>query len=158
MSKIKCAVSHISTIINDEEAKRQFQDLVKLQWMEVDHRRKSSNLDVDFNQYLKLEELGTHFIVVTFSDEELVGYNSMFVSPSPHTKELTALTDTVYIKKEYRKEGLGGEMIRLAEEEAKARGAQHMMVTFKNGDSHPNIVEDLGFFSYETIYAKYIGG
>lgn len=157
MSKVKCTVTKISTILEYTEAKEQLESLLGLQWCEVDHRRKTSELDVDFDKYLKMEEMGVHFIVVAHTDKELVGYNSMFVSPSPHTRELTALTDTIFIKKEYRSEGLGSELIRVAEIEAKERGAKNIMVTFKNDSPHPEIVKDLGFFSYETIYAKYIG-
>lgn len=147
----------MSTLVGDEMSKSQFELLTKCQWEEVDHRRKTSDLDIDYNKYLKMEELGVHYFVVAYTDTELVGYNSMFVSPSPHTKELTALTDTIFIKKEWRKSGIGSEMIRLAEVEAKERGAKNIMVTFKNDSPHPEIVKSQGFFSYETIYAKYIG-
>ena len=158
MSNIKCKVVAISTVLSDANATEEFEALVASQWLEVDHRRKTSELNVDFKQYLKMEELGIHFIVMAYTDTELVGYNSMLVSPRPHTRELTALTDTIFIKKEYRKCGIGSEMIRLAEQESRRRGAQHIMVTFKNDSPHPEIIKEQGFFSYETIYAKYIGG
>lgn len=157
MSDIKCVVTKVSTILGNEKSKAQFKSLIATQWEEVDHRRKTDVLDVDFSQYLEMEELGIHFIVVAYTDECLVGYNSMLVSPSPHTRELTAATDTIFIKKEYRKAGIGSEMIKLAEQEARVRGAKHIMVTFKNDSPHPEIVKEQGFFSYETIYAKYIG-
>lgn len=157
MSNVTCKVVSISDIVNSEEAKQQFIGLVEEQWLEVDHRRKTSKLDVDFNKYIKMDDLGIHFIVLAYTDEELVGYDSMFISPTPHTGEITALTDSMFIKREYRKGGLGTTMIKMAEGEAKARGAKHMMVTFKNDSPHPEIVKDLGFFSYETIYAKALG-
>lgn len=158
MSDIKCVVTTVSRMLSDDFCAEQFKSLIEAQWLEVDHRRKTGSLNVDFNKYIKMEELGIHFIVVAYKDTEIVGYNSMFASPSPHTGELTALTDTIYIKQAYRKEGLGSTMIKMAEQEAKDRGCEHIMVTFKNDQPHPTIVEDLGFFSYETIYAKYIGG
>lgn len=157
MSNVKCKVVKLSELLSHEEGERQFKELIETQWLEVDHRRKTSDLDVDFSKYLKLEELGVHYIVLAYLKAELVGYNSMFSAESPHTGELTATTDTIFIKKGYRKGGLGSEMVRLAEEEAKSRGCKHIMVTFKNSSPHPSIVEDLGFFSYETIYSKYIG-
>ena len=157
MSNIKYVVTSVETLISNEESKSQFEDLLKLQWLEVDHRRKSSDLDVDFDKYIKMGELGIHFIVVAYTNESLVGYNSIFISPSAHTKELTSLTDTIFIHKDYRKLGVGSKMIALAECESVERGAKHMMVTFKNDHPHPEIVKELGFFSYETIYAKYIG-
>jgi GNAT superfamily N-acetyltransferase len=154
---VTCKVVSISDIVNNKEAKQQFIGLVEEQWLEVDHRRKTSKLDVDFDKYIKMDDLGIHFIVLAYTDEELVGYDSMFISPTPHTGEITALTDSMFIKRKYRKGGLGTVMIKMAEGEAKARGAKHMMVTFKNDSPHPEIVKDLGFFSYETIYAKTLG-
>tara|TARA_R110000772_G_scaffold129472_2_gene237593 strand:- start:8767 stop:9243 length:477 start_codon:yes stop_codon:yes gene_type:complete len=157
MSNIKCVVSSISTLLSSEVATAQFVSLIEAQWVEVDHRRKTGGLDLDFDRYLGLEEAGVHFMVFAFEGDKLVGYNSMLYSESPHTKEMTALTDSMYILKEYRKGGLGSDMIKLAESEAKSRGCKHIMVTFKNSHPHPSIVEELGFFSYETIYAKQIG-
>lgn len=157
MSDIKYVITKMSTLIGNEVAKAQFESLLKLQWEEVDHRRKTSNLSVDFEKYVSMEEAGVHFMVVAYKSGELVGYNSMFISPSPHTGELTALTDTIFVKKQYRKGSVGKGLISLAEEASRSKGAKHFMVTFKNDKPHDNIVEDLGFFSYETIYAKYIG-
>jgi GNAT superfamily N-acetyltransferase len=157
MSNIKCVVSSISTILSSEVATSQFINLVEAQWLEVDHRRKTGSLDIDFSRYEKMEELGMHYMVFAFEGDKLIGYNSMLYSESPHTKELTALTDSMYILKEHRKSGIGSEMIKVAEVEAKRLGCKHIMVTFKNSHPHPSIVEELGFFSYETIYAKAIG-
>lgn len=157
MSNVKCVVSKMSTIISNDVAKAQFVDLLEAQWLEVDHRRKTGSLDVDFDKYIQMEELGVHYMVFAFEGDLLVGYSSMLYSESPHTKQVTALTDSMYIRKEYRKGGLGSKIIKIAEKEAKVRGCDHIMVTFKNTHPHPSIVEDLGFFSYETIYAKAIG-
>ena len=157
MSKIKCVVSKMSTLLSSEVATAQFISLIEAQWLEVDHRRKTGALDLDFDRYLKMEELGMHYIVFAFEGSKLIGYNSMLYAESPHTKEMTAMTDSMYILKDYRKSGLGSDMIKLAESEAKVRGCKHIMVTFKNSHPHPSIVEELGFFSYETIYAKQIG-
>lgn len=157
MSNIKCKVCKISDLVKSDYAKESFKSLIATQWLEVDHRRKTSELDVDFDKYVQMEELGVHYIVFAYEGVNLIGYCSMFSSPSPHTKEMTALTDSMFILKEYRKSGLGSKLIKAAEQEAVSRGCKHIMVTFKNSHPHPSIVEDLGFFSYETIYAKAIG-
>lgn len=157
MSDLICFATTMSDILADESATAKLKELVWTQWDEVDHRRKTSILDVDFSRYLQLDAAGIHYAVVAFDGNELIGYNSMLIAESPHNREMTATTDTIFIKKEYRKGGLGTQMIKIAEEEAKKRGATNIMVTFKNSDSHPEIVKELGFFSYETIYAKHIG-
>lgn len=157
MSDLKYAVTSVKTILSNEESKAQFEELLREQWVEVDHRRKTSDLKVDFDKYIQMGELGVHYVVVAYTDSKLVGYNSMFLSVSPHTGELTATTDTIFLRKEYRATGAGSKLVSLGEVEAKAKGAQNIMVTFKNDQPHPNIVKEHGFFSYETIYAKYIG-
>ena len=135
-----------------------FEHLLCLQWQEVDHRRKTSDFNVDFDKYLTMQDIGMHYIVFALDAGMIIGYMSMFCAESPHTREITATTDTIYIDKKYRKNGLGVKMIKTAEEEAKNREAKHIMITFKNDQKHPKIVEECGFFSYETIYSKYIGG
>jgi GNAT superfamily N-acetyltransferase len=158
MPDLICFATTMTDILADESATKKLKQLVWDQWEEVDHRRKTSILDVDFSKYLELDALGVHYAVLAFDCNELIGYNSMLITESPHNRKIIATTDTIFIKKEYRKGGLGTQMIKIAEEEAKKRGASDIMVTFKNSDNHPEIVKELGFFSYETIYAKHIGG
>ena len=147
----------METIQSSKEAKDCFDKLTQLQWDEVDHRRKTSNLNLDFDKYVSMGDAGMHFMVLAYTNEDIIGYMSIFITESLHTREITALTDTIFIRKEYRKGGLGSDMIEAAEKECKSRGASNFMVTFKNDSPHPQIVENNNFFSYETIYAKYIG-
>lgn len=139
------------------EAWPQIKDLVALQWEEVDHRRKTSMLDVMETTYEAMEDKGIHYVVLATQEDIIVGYVSMFIVDSPHTGTLHATVDTIYTNSEMRDLGIGTGLIEEAEVEAKALGAQHIMVAFKNNQNHPNIVEELGFFSYETIYSKAIG-
>ena len=157
MSDIKCSVVSMENIQSNEGAAENFHQLTLSQWDEVDHRRKTSDLNLDYDKYIMMGNAGMHFIVLAHTDIDLIGYLSIFIVESLHTREITALTDTIFIKKEYRKGGLGSDMIAKAEAECKARGAKNFMVTFKNDSPHPEIVKQSGFFSYETIYAKYIG-
>jgi len=129
-------------------------ELVAKQWEEVDHRRKTSKLNVVEDFYKTAEEAGIHFIVAAIDGDKVAGYISLFYQDSPHTGTLHVVTDTVYVNSEYRHSGVGKEMIKIAEEEAKRIGAEHFMITFKNEYDHSSIVEDLGFFSYQTIYSK----
>ena len=154
---ISCSVKPLNKILSNEKQRKSFESLLSAQWLEVDHRRKTSEFDPDFDQYLSMQDIGMHYIAFSFDDDEIVGYMSMFCAKSPHTREVTATTDTVYINRDYRKNGLGIKMINECEKEARARKARHIMITFKNDQKHPSIVEDCGFFSYETIYSKFIG-
>lgn len=157
MSDIKCKVVKVSDIISNEYAAEYFKGMIETQWDEVDHRNENSSLDVDFDKYIQMEEMGIHFLVLAFSKTDIVGFNSILISPSPHTKELMAYTDTIYVSKDHRGTGLGLDMIKVAEYEARSRGCKHMSVTFKNGTDHDNLVEEIGFKPYEVVYSKFIG-
>jgi GNAT superfamily N-acetyltransferase len=144
------------SIVGFTEAWPQIRNLVKSQWGEVDHRAVESHLDVMEQTYTNMEDLGLHYVVLATEDKEVFGYDSMMITENPHTSELTALTDTMYISPEKRKAGLGREMIKVAEEEAVRRGALRMCIVLKNNQRHEDLVDGLGYFSYETIYSKYL--
>jgi GNAT superfamily N-acetyltransferase len=131
-------------------------DLISLQWDEVDHRAKESKLQVVEETYCSMEDLGVHYVVLVKDDDTIIGYSSMMLTDNPHTGEKTALTDTMYIHPEYRKQGVGREMIKASEEEATSRGAVRMCIVLKNNQEHDSLVDNLGYYSYETTYSKFL--
>lgn len=137
-----------------DETWPRIKDLVVVQWNEVDERRKTSDISVVEEFYSNLQESGSHYIVVAEEERTVIGYSSIFLTPSPHTGTLHAMTDVMYVVPEQRGNSIGLGLIHKAEEEAVTRGAHHFFVTFKNNVSHENIVEKLGFFNYETTYSK----
>ena len=138
---------------------KQFNKLIDKQWEEVDERRKSSNLNVQWDSYVAADDANLHFWLLAVEWDETgcpfyKGFISMFLCPSMHTGELTALTDTMYVLPEERGTGVGTGLIKRAEEMVKDMGAKHMMVTFKNDVDHAPLAERLGLFNYETVYCK----
>jgi hypothetical protein len=53
---------------------------------------------------------------------------------------------------------VGSGLIEASAEEGKRRGAEHIMITLKNDKPHPNLIDELGFYSYETVYSKVLVG
>ncbi len=133
-------------------------ELLILQWEEVDHRRKTSKLNIMEDWYKSVEKNGMHFVAVAEDDDKIIGYSSMFITQSPHTTSLHVASDVMYVIDEYRHSGVGTGLIKASEEEGIKRGAEHIMVTLKNDKPHENLVDDLGFFSYETVYSKVLVG
>lgn len=131
-----------------------FNALLEKQWEEVDERRKSSDLSVQWDNYEAADEADMHRWLLAERGDKVLGFISMFLCPSMHTGELTALTDTMYVLPEERGTGVGTELIKRAEEMVKEMGAKHMMVTFKNDVDHAPLAERLGLFNYETVYCK----
>ena len=82
-----------------------------------------AELRLDESLYKALEGSPSFAIVAFNGDDQPVGLVSVFVSRHQHTCELIATNDTLYCTPAYRKVGLGGKLFRLAEQEAKRRGA-----------------------------------
>ena len=133
-------------------------EMVSEQWAEVDARARDSKLGVMEDFYTSLEEKDLHYIVVALEDSVLLGYNSMIITYSPHTGTLHAVTDTIYVSPEGRGRGVGTELIKIAEEEAIERKAEHIMVTFKEDTPHDKIMKDLEFTLGEVVYHKSLRG
>ena len=141
-------------VVGFSEGFPQMAHLIFQQYDEVDHRRKTSDANPMVERYEALEEEGLHFMVIAKDEDRVVGYASLFIADSPHTQTKHVVSDLLYTLPETRGEGVGEEMIRLAAEEGKSRGAEHIMITLKNSVPHLKLVDKLGFFSYETIYSK----
>lgn len=131
-----------------------FNALLARQWEEVDERRKTSELSVQWGNYIASDTAGMHMWVLAERGDKVLGFVSMFLCPSMHTGELTALTDTMYVLQEERGTGVGTELLSRAEVWVREAGAKHMMVTFKNDVNHAPLAERLGLFNYETVYCK----
>jgi len=148
-------MSYFIDRIQPDELEASVSPLTVIQWQEVDERRKSSEINVQWDSYRAMMDMGkNHWLGVYTDKAELVGYISFFLTESLHTGELTALTDTTYVLKEYRGGNVGKALISNAMDMAKALGAKHFMSTFKNGVDHEQITKDLGLFNYETVYCK----
>lgn len=73
--------------------------------------------------YRSAVDTGLMFVLMAFDGDNIVGYCSMVVHPHMHNPEvIVAGNDALFVKREYR--GItGARLIRLAEHEAKSRGA-----------------------------------
>lgn len=73
--------------------------------------------------YRSAVDTGLMFVLMAFDGDNIVGYCSMVVHPHMHNPDvIVAGNDALFVKREYR--GItGARLIRLAENEAKLRGA-----------------------------------
>lgn len=142
-------------LVPADQLEETFGDAVLQQWEEVDERRKTCDLNVQWDTYRQAVSLGSCAWLAARNEEgELVGYISLLLCPSLHTGELTMLTDTIYVFPSGRGQGVGKKLLERSESLGKELGVKHFMVTFKNNVNHNHLVEALGFFNYETIYCK----
>lgn len=132
-----------------EEAK----PLLKKHWEEISHY-KDIPFDPDYDQYLKLEELGiTRSFSARTKDGILIGYAVFFLRPHIHYKStMMAHQDIVYVDKEHR--GIGFMLLKFCDEELKKEGVvvvtQHIKSKFNFGP----MLERMGYELMDLIYVK----
>ena len=126
-----------------------------------EHRARGYDLDPDYNTYLALEASG-QLIYVTLRSENgiLLGYFVGFLTRDLHYRVLSLKMDIVYVVEAARGHRGGKELLRTVMHEAKKRGAELVLMNFK--ESHRAHMEALlrecEFKPFESIWAKWLPG
>lgn len=116
------------------------------------HWREFHNHDPSFNEeYLK------HSICIqAFDGDNPIGYLFMYVFPEPYEKGIVGMVDLYYVHTDYRKSGIGARMFKLAEIEAKSRGANRMAASSNIKKPHAEFFAGLGFTPTHISVSKVI--
>lgn len=134
-------------------------DLVRLHWEEAYDKVEGIDLSVDWERYARLEEEG---VVKWFSlrdGRELIGYSSVFETYPLHSKDsLSAIIDTIFVRKDKRKFRIGVSFIRCIKEIAFKDGCKQ--VTFFSREkvrcgALGRLLHMIGFKPYETSWIMY---
>lgn len=141
------AITTIKEIL--EEAK----PLLQKHWQEIAHY-KDIPLDPDYDQYIKLEELG---ITRTFSartkDGVLIGYAVFFVRPHIHYRScIMAHQDVIFIHPERR--GIGFFFIAFCDEALRKEGIQVVSQHMKSKFSFGPMLERIGYELMDLVYVR----
>jgi len=129
--------------------------LIEDHFSEVYPSKESFSLDMDWETYSKLEELGLVKIFTARDNDKLVGYLWVILSPNLHSKgTFTASDDGLFVSKEYRGKQVAQELIRFTEQCLKEDGLK----VFYISGTHENPIEPLmnlmGYTAIETKYQK----
>lgn len=73
--------------------------------------------------YQALADNRAGFAIVAFDDNGVVGFVSVFMSVHPHTSEIVATNDSVYVLPSHRLTSVGGQLMIRAERESRLRGS-----------------------------------
>lgn len=88
----------------------------------------SHPLDVCREVYSVMDATHGGFGIIALDDSEgVAGFISIFLAKHRLTGELHAIHDVFYVKPAYRKAGVSGRLILLAERQAKQRGAKFIV-------------------------------
>lgn len=141
-----------------------FEDLLFLNWEELEHHKDVSPLDVNWPAYLAYEKAGHYKLGLLRLDGELIGYSGFFVQPPLHHRStLWAVNDMVYLAPEHRRGLTGAYLIREAERLLKAMGARvimygakpdHNLDSKRDRDSVSLLLQKLGYGAFEHTWSK----
>lgn len=132
-----------------EEAK----PLLVAHWEEIAHY-KDIPFDPDYDQYLKLEELGiTRSYSARTEDGILIGYAVFVIKYNLHYKtSLQALQDIVYLDPKHR--GAGFFLIKFCDAELKKEGIQVVVQHVKAAHNFGPALVRMGYELQDLIYTK----
>lgn len=112
-------------------------------------------LSPDRERYQLLEAAGVLFtLLVRDKAGEIVGYTATSVCRHLHYDMLFAQNDVIFLRDDLRRSGVGAELIRATEQEAKARGAAMLAWHAKQNTAFERVLPKLGYAVQDIIFTK----
>ena len=127
-------------------------------WSELALYQDKVPLNIDYEKYQQLEDLGVLHIYTAREEGYLVGYCVMMVNTNLHYKDHKyALNDVIYVDPRSRNKGLGRDLIQFTEEELGKEGVSVVMINTKNHRPFDGLLEKEGYILQDKLFSKYIG-
>ena len=113
-------------------------------------------LDVDEEKYQRLDELGLYKVfTIRKEDGGLVGYAGFFVNPMLHFKNYTqAHNDLIYVKKEYRGNGVGRSFMRFIDEVLQHFGVSVTFYAVPAKNNWGMLLKDMGYSLHDYMFSR----
>lgn len=145
-----------------QDFKREALHLWGEHWKEIALDKDVIKLDVDYEQYERLDLDGALHVVVARAAGAIVGYHLSILRPHLHYRtSFTAFTDVYYVAPKYRKGMTGVKLFKFVEQTLRARGVQKMYSATKLHTSDDGrdlnvgkLFERMGWKEIERVYAK----
>lgn len=133
------------------------EELVKLHWPEMMGDQPEIPLDIDWDQYSVLENIGAIHFFTARDDQLLIGYHSAIITPHLHSrKTLHALVDFLYLHPDYRRGFIGVNLLKHADESLESLGVKKIVSGVKLHHDHGRILERLGYRASDQTYIRII--
>lgn len=132
--------------------------LLPRHWEELALHKDRVPLDPQYETYLERDRAGAVLVMTVREDALLVGYFVGFVTPGLHYQTCLTLTmDIFWVAPEARGAGVGYDLFREVEKEARRRGVQRMFVGSKLHKDASWLFERLGYEEVERYYSQWLG-
>lgn len=131
--------------------------LLDKHWDEVALNKELRPLDIDYDTYFILNDVGLSRIFTARDEGKLVGYFWFVVAPNLHFKTWkVAQVDWYFVDPECRGTGLGSMLVTEAEKWLKTLGVNSVVTMDRVHRSHKNFFTRLGYTEIEHFYEKLI--
>ena len=125
--------------------------LFEAHWKELENDRDGIVLNIDHERYKALDDNG-FLLITTARDEELIGYIVNVVSENLHCKELMSENDSLYVKPEYRSQGIFSELLDFTIKTLKEMNVSKMHIHTKVWQNFGGLLEKNNFVEIERNY------
>lgn len=129
--------------------------IYKEHWNEVAVHKDTLRLKPHYERYMRLIQEDSLVVISAYNGEELIGYVLFITFYHLHYKDLLVANDDMYfIKKHYRQQGIGREMMQFAEKTLADMGVKFVQVRTKAHTAHEEFLKSLGYGPMDLCYCK----
>jgi len=133
-------------------------DLYQQHYEEVYGGTNPYPLDINWDQYRKLDEIGMGMGLFAYYDGIVVGYSINVLTPTLHSRHVVSCTnDVLYVDPIFRDTSLGLRLIKQTEEEAKRKRARAMVWYAPTDSTLEKILIKKKYKEWETVFTKDLG-
>ena len=119
---------------------------------------KDRPLDINWDQYLKIDAAGNYRLVVARIDGELVGWIGFFVYDHlRHIGYKMAKEDWYYVVPKFRKQGIGRALFQHAETVLQKANVHRVLLSCKVNHDHSELIQSLKYTHHEKNFTKLLG-
>lgn len=128
-------------------------------WEEIGRKALEGELNVDYHQFIVLEECGCFCGVKAVKDGEMIGYISCIMTPYMHqAHKKVANINCFYVEPKYRKRSTASGMIKKLEEELKAEGVSSIFIPIPTFAKPAKwLLNSLKYKAIDIVYHKSLG-
>ncbi len=104
--------------------------------------------------YIEAEKQGKMKLFVVKSGDSLIGYSTYFINKHNHVAILQAHQDSIYLKPDYRRHGIGKVLMQFAENIFRSLGVSVVFVSVSDKYDYSDMLIPMGYKSVEKVYAR----
>lgn len=110
--------------------------------------------DPNFETYRVMEKMGVLHIFAAQSDDQVVGFITLLITPVPHYSQPIATSESFYVAPAHRKSGTGRKLLDAAEELAKEKGAAGLFISAPTGGRLEKAMPIMGYRPSNTVFFR----